>query len=415
MEPPSSCQKQFIYTNFDTSFTVVPCEVYFPNNINDIIEIVKTHGQKKIRASGSYHVFNDLSATNEIMIRTDKLNKILSVDRQNMTVTVEGGCRLYSLAENLAKYQLALHVLPAVADQSIVGAISTATHGSRADRGSLSDAITSILLVSADAKVIEINNTSELFPAVATSLGALGIIYSVTLQCEPLYDIEDDTKSYHWNHIEKMLDDMILDCPFTQISINHQNKMCELSLRKPFTTGTLTKSQNITPSRYITTLARRDVYYKMISAPTIETPYTEIEIAIPLNYVKHAIHDIFALLKNHRNIHFILPELLVRFSSQDVSSFLSMNSDNARTAYISIFGSAENSVSDRLLSLFKEYQDLMVNKYHGRPHFGKKHFLNVSMMKFLYPSYASYNVIKELLDPTGVFVNPYIERLFNYD
>lgn len=31
------CQNEYIYKNFDNSYQVEPCQVYFPENLNDII------------------------------------------------------------------------------------------------------------------------------------------------------------------------------------------------------------------------------------------------------------------------------------------------------------------------------------------------------------------------------------------
>ena len=126
---------RYTYTNFDLSYNITPCHVYYPETIYDIVKIVKTHPKSKMRTSGSHHTFNDMSGSPDILIRTDKLKKILNVNQREKTVMVEAGYIIYDLAVFLAKqYQLTLHVIPAVAPQSVVGALSTGTHGSCAEK-----------------------------------------------------------------------------------------------------------------------------------------------------------------------------------------------------------------------------------------------------------------------------------------
>ena len=66
----------------------------------------------------------------------------------------------------------------------------------RADRGSLSDAILSLVVVTCSGQVLSIDRTSNLFPALSVSLGTLGVIYAVTLQCEDLYAIEGGDRTH---------------------------------------------------------------------------------------------------------------------------------------------------------------------------------------------------------------------------
>ena len=60
------CQQKYIYTNFDSSYSIRPCQVYYPRTIGEISQIVRSNPGKKIRVSASHHTFNDLSGSQEI-------------------------------------------------------------------------------------------------------------------------------------------------------------------------------------------------------------------------------------------------------------------------------------------------------------------------------------------------------------
>lgn len=114
------------------------------------------------------------------VILTDRLDRILEVDRDEMTVTVEGGARLHDLGEALFDLGLSPPTLGDTDRQSLAGAVSTDTHGSGPKLRTLSEFVTGMTLVKADGSVHEV--TEEEMPAARVSLGALGAIYSVQLR-----------------------------------------------------------------------------------------------------------------------------------------------------------------------------------------------------------------------------------------
>jgi L-gulonolactone oxidase len=65
---------------------------------------------------------------------------------ENKTVTVEAGIRVYKLNEILWEKGLALSNLGSISEQSIAGAVSTATHGSGVNFGNISSQVRHNLL-----------------------------------------------------------------------------------------------------------------------------------------------------------------------------------------------------------------------------------------------------------------------------
>lgn len=141
----------------------------------------------QVRTVGSGHSWTSIglrkgpgAADRAAIILTDELDGVLEVDRDEMTVTVEGGARLHDLGEELFELGLSPPTLGDTDRQTLAGAISTDTHGSGPKLRTLSEFVTGITLVKADGSVYEV--PGEEMPAARVSLGALGAIYSVTIR-----------------------------------------------------------------------------------------------------------------------------------------------------------------------------------------------------------------------------------------
>ena len=115
---------------------------------------------------------------------------------------------LHSLASILAEFGLAMTCMSPNRYQTIGGAVATGAHGSSIKHGSMSDAIIALDVVMSNgeaatppqsppksgrssnlahgAQMCHISTTenAELLDGARVSLGTLGVLYSVTIQCE---------------------------------------------------------------------------------------------------------------------------------------------------------------------------------------------------------------------------------------
>ncbi len=163
-----------------------------------------------IRPVGLGHSISDVVSTDGYLLSLKNLNKVFSVDREKKTVRVEAGITLRNLNEELAQYGLALPNQAMIVDISLGGALAMAVHGT-GHTGTLASFIKEIELLTADGNFHQISASShpEVFKAATVSLGALGIIYAVTLECVPTFylretreilDLEAIIKSYKEIH-----------------------------------------------------------------------------------------------------------------------------------------------------------------------------------------------------------------------
>jgi hypothetical protein len=128
-------------------------------------------------------------------------------------VTVQAGIRIKELNRILPQHGLATRNLGSIGEQSIAGAISTATHGTGIKLGSLHTQVVGMELVAGDGRLLSLSEDTdpELMAAARVSLGALGVITQVTLPCVPYYNLERKAQPLPFEEVLDRTDDLVND------------------------------------------------------------------------------------------------------------------------------------------------------------------------------------------------------------
>ncbi|MBW1895883.1 MAG: FAD-binding protein [Deltaproteobacteria bacterium] len=157
-------------------------EAYAPRDETEIVELVRycRDNQKKLRVVGLQTSWNTLWYCQDVMMTTKHLNTIIEINVPNRTITCETGTTLEQIHNALWERGLTLNTAPSVDWVTVGGAISTGSHGS--GPASISSSMIGCRLVTADGNVIEIGEGDELLDAVRGSVGALGVLSTVTLK-----------------------------------------------------------------------------------------------------------------------------------------------------------------------------------------------------------------------------------------
>src|SRR5688572_20341000 len=187
------CKTNYTFENWAHTLKFKPERFCEPANEARVIEIVKEAFAKdsRVRTYGAGHSWAHLVVTDKTLLQLDKLNKPLITDIPKLRFTVQAGIRIKDLLKKLALVGLGMRNLGSITEQSIAGAISTGTHGTGVRIGNISSSIVGMKLVTGTGDVLTITeNDTELLDAARVSLGALGIITEVTIQCVPMYDLE---------------------------------------------------------------------------------------------------------------------------------------------------------------------------------------------------------------------------------
>lgn len=205
-EVPFRASTKHVHHTWAKTFISRP-ELYLqPESLEEIQKIVTLarRCRKRLVVVGCGHSPSDLTCTSSWMVNLDNYARVLKVDKSRKTLLVEGGIRLRALNEEANKHGLTMPNLGSIDEQSIVGAFSTATHGSSLRHGLLSQSIRSLRIVLANGQAVRCSadHNPDLFRAALCSLGALGIIVEVEYEMCDACNIE-------WEQTLKPMDEIL--------------------------------------------------------------------------------------------------------------------------------------------------------------------------------------------------------------
>jgi L-gulonolactone oxidase len=164
---------------------------------------------RTVRVAGAGHSFGDLVATDGVLLQLDGIAGILSVDRDAGLVRVGAGTRLHALGAALDTVGLALPNLGDIDRQTVAGAIATATHGTGVRFGNLATQVEELELVLADGQVLRCAPGSDELRAARVSLGALGVIATVTLRVVPAFTLRAEDRAHPLASTLARLDELV--------------------------------------------------------------------------------------------------------------------------------------------------------------------------------------------------------------
>ncbi|AYV83955.1 MAG: FAD-binding protein [Hyperionvirus sp.] len=377
------------YENFNQLYKVKPKVYMRPKSLGEFIEGVRN--SKNVRVVGGNHVFNDMAICEDTIIDTIYLSGISLVGQH---VKVEAGVTLAELLRYLRKYGLTLEVMTATNDISVVGGISTGSHGSCGDAGSMSSLVVGANVILADGSYREIQSEPEL-RAIRCSLGCLAAIHTVTLRCVEMFSIEEKRVKSYWN--DESFGDILREYPYTDVHVDPHSERLGCTIVK---------------QRKVKYSDRLGYGYKNLTEH-VGSWYIEIELAFPFELYNICVGAVAEFHRRYRREHgvYTKSELYVRFSDAD-NTLISMCSGR-RTVYVSSFFGDEY-LPEIVYKFMRELSDEMVDKYRARPHWGKQHNLNIDQVRAIYgENFRVFEQMKKTIDPKGKFSNGYIDRIFS--
>ena len=166
-------------------------------SVAQVQQFVKEH--PALKALGTRHCFNGIADSLHQLISLRQLNRVLKLDSDKRTVTVEAGISYGQLSPWLDQHGWGLHNLASLPHISVAGACATGTHGSGVKNGNLATAVAAMEIVNAKGERIPFSRekNGETFSGVVVHLGALGIVTKVTLDVEPTYQ----ARQYVYQHM----------------------------------------------------------------------------------------------------------------------------------------------------------------------------------------------------------------------
>ncbi len=176
-------------TNWSRSHRYGAKVLHEPTTLHQLQESVA--GAPRIRALGTRHAFSAIADSNAL-VSLHRIDPDIRVDAETETVSFGAGLRYGDLGRELQTRGWALRNLASLPHISVAGAIATGTHGSGDRNGTLSRAVSGLELVTAEGELLAVTPSDPGFDGAVVSLGALGVVYRITLDIEPTFDVRQD-------------------------------------------------------------------------------------------------------------------------------------------------------------------------------------------------------------------------------
>ncbi|MGN6415153.1 D-arabinono-1,4-lactone oxidase [Flexivirga sp.] len=392
---------------------------------------------RRVKAVGAGHSFTGIAEPTDVLVRMDRLSGVRSVDEATGRVWVHAGTPLHVLGPELHRRGLAMTNLGDIDRQTIAGAVSTGTHGTGAGFTGLAGQLTGVELVQADGALLRVTQSehAELLPAVALSLGALGIVTALEIQCVPTFllhaveapatldevldgidesvDGTDHFEFYWFPHTDRVLtkrNTRLADpaqrrpLPAWRSRIDDDllsNKLFGVLNRATARAPRIIPALNQVSARALSRREFTDWSYRVFASER-DVIFRESEVAIPRAAVPDVLRELRSWLS--RKVEVVTFPVEVRFAAAD-DLWLS-TAYRRESGYIAI-----HQYAGRDHRRYFEAFWSMLAGLDARPHWGKMHELDAAALRSRYPRFDDFVALRDRLDPQRVFSNPYLDRV----
>lgn len=388
-----------------------------------------------VKAVGSGHSFTSIALTDGVMVDISAMDRVLAADVDSGLVRVEAGISINRLSEVLAALGLGMENLGDIDRQSVAGAIATGTHGTGAALSNISSQVRAIELVTGDGSVVELTADSDPdgLRAARISVGALGIVTAVTLQCVPAYVLHGVDTTEPLETVLATLEERNADhrhfemyaFPYARHALTRTNDIVDGPAQPPsrlqtalrqglLETGALGALSEIgrrVPSaiprlnrtivRLAGTSVRTDRSDRIFASPR-HVRFVEMEYAYPREAAEPALREILATIERRRlAVNFPIE---MRFVAGDDA--LLSPAYQRDTAYLAV-----HVYRDMAWDPYFRAVEQIANQYGGRPHWGKRHFQTAETLAQRYPEWDRFQAVRSRFDPDGRFANDYTDRV----
>ena len=391
-----------------------------------------------VRALGSGHSFTPAAATSGVALDLSSWDGVVGADLDSGLVTVRSGTTIRELNATLDALGLAMANLGDIDAQTLSGALSTGTHGTGAGFGGLAAQVAGLELVLADGSVVSCSadENPDLFSAARVSVGALGVLSTVTLQCVPAFTLAADERPMALDEVLAWFGEFVAGndhfefywFPYGKNALVKRNnrvngtdapdampgwrRFLEYEVRENAAFGALCRTGRAVPATIkplnrlaAATLSKRS--YSARSHEVFVTPrrvrFVESEYAVP----RESLLDVLAELRDGvaRLADPVMFPVEVRVAAGD-DIWLS-TAYGRESAYVAIHQYVGLPYAD----YFRVFESIAAS-VGGRPHWGKLHTRDSAYLGAAYPRFADFLRIRDSLDPSRLFANAYLSQVF---
>jgi FAD/FMN-containing dehydrogenase len=399
-----------MWTNFSRTLSCQPAQYVYAEDVEHVSKAVKTAAETKqqIRPVGASHSYSPVVATDGIIVDVSTLRGVTDLDPVKRRVTVGAGTKISELGDPLWAAGLSLSNQGDIDSQTIAGAISTGTHGSGANFGSISSMVTGIEMITATGDFVKIEEDDPLLPALQTAVGALGIITGVQLQVMDAYQLVETNQHWPLEEVrDRWVDEIANRRHFSFFWGPYEDSLQRYGL--PSAVGMrdacYVKSYQQIPAdedRQANPGERIDRGYR-IYADVYPPNYDELEYFVPLDQAFPALTEVAKVLERFPEQHFPVEMRTIRADRGLISPMFQQDS-----VALAVSGEVGTSYDG-----FLEEVHSALSPFGARPHWGKRHYFDAAQLQTVFPdSYSDFVATRRSMDPDSIFVNDHLRTMF---
>ena len=473
--------KRHTWKNHIENQVVQPLQYFRPTTLGELLSVLGLAAAQncRVKAIGSGHSFSDVGATTDFLIDTHGLNQVLELDVDllkdpsdaPLLFRTECGIVIRELNAALDRAGLALSNMGGYTAQTIIGAISTSTHGSGIALGPLSSAVVSLELATADGRLyqiepkngvtdpikfsnkhphIELKQDDDWFYSNVVSLGCMGVVYSVTLRVMKKYWLSETRTLSTWDQVKGDLraGTVLTENRHCEVLVNpyevngqraclvtrrnfadeptepvifrpHRNFFAELIGELPGATDALLflfdEFPNFTP-RVLNWAMNSlvDENYVNLSYEILDlgsankiAAYSS-EIGFPLSTYLDAVERILEIAEHNKE-----------FGNVYHTAPFSLRFVKASSDYLSMQYGVDTCMIEMPMvngtiggkEILQKYEKAMF-EFGGRPHWGQINYLtgNHDLIRSMYPKHDAWLSVFKWLNASGMFDNTFTDR-----
>jgi L-gulono-1,4-lactone dehydrogenase len=421
-----------MWRNWTGTEACVPAVTERPASTEQVARAVQQAAEagRVVRVAGAGHSMHDSVCTDGTLLHLGAMDRVLEADRETGRVRVQAGITLNALSRQLLAHGLAMPNLGDIDVQSVAGAAATGTHGTGARLGNISTAITAVQLVDGGGEVHEIDGGDELLAA-RVSLGSLGVLTELTLQCVPAFRLHGVDEPLPLDEVLATLDERAAandhfefwTFPHSPVAITRTNNRTDAPPRpesraRRYVNEVLLENRAFQGLSMVARRWPRTIPYVCrtagwaasrrervdwsfeIFATERRVRFTEMEYAFPRERAREAVLAVNDILERHP----VSFPLELRYVAADDA--LLSPAHGRDTAYIAVHA----FVGMPYREAFEEVEAYMAG-LGGRPHWGKRSFLGAGELSGRYPRWEDWQAVRARLDGEGRFANAWAQRV----
>jgi xylitol oxidase len=380
--------------------------------------------QPHFKVLGTRHCFNDIADSRDEFLSLVGMSKVVKLNEEAQTVTVESGMRYGELAVFLNDRGYALHNLASLPHISVAGGCATATHGSGVHNGNLSSAVVGIELLTAAGERVHLTRSGGgPFLGAVVHLGGIGVVTRLELELHPSFQIrqyvyENLPMAELESHFDQIMSagySVSLFTDWVNSNINEvwiKSKDASFASRPTFFGATVAKvdvhpireldAVNCTPQLGVPgPWHERLPHFRMGFTPS-SGKELQSEYFVPREHSYEAIRAI-AGLHDRISPHLLISE--IRCIAAD--EFWMSPCRHQDSTAIHFTWKPEWAAVRELLPVIEQ----ALEPFGARPHWGKLFTMPHEQLANLYPRMGEFQALLRHYDPKGKFRNAFLNRV----